>query len=475
MKAKILSCENRLSQIEYRKSQTNLLIQANERENETVNLSNKELTHKLDELIVEVEKAENERYQKEKELEHFTTELESLADELTSKREEYNNFNIEVTKVKAELTNHLNEISRNEENILSRQNTISSRLLETQQYEAEIKNLISSVESFNNDGSSSGLKPRLSSFENEKITAESDFNLIRSEYEVKKNLVDTVEGEQKNLRNTRDEIIDFLHRNELQLTKDRIEIKEHKDRMSEEYDVIIEYANYEDNHIFDFIRAKAEVDRLRNRLRQLGGSSQMELGLYEQEKKELERMLEEKNDLERAEEDLVNLIEEINKTAQDKFAQTFEEIRTNFQEIFRELFMEGDEADLKLVIDPENPDPLDAKIDIIAKPRGKRPQLIDLLSGGEKTLTAIALLFAIYQEKPSPFCILDEVDAPLDDANIDRFIKIIRKFSKDTQFIIVTHNKRTMEAADSMYGVTMAEEGISTIVNVKFNDQKMAG
>jgi chromosome segregation protein len=291
---------------------------------------------------------------------------------------------------------------------------------------------------------------------------------------VKRSLVDRVEQEQKTLRTSRDEIIDYIHKNEMKLTKDRLEIKEHKERVAEEYEMEIDYVPYEDNDMYNFAIAKAEIDRLKNKLRQLGGSGQMELGIYEQEKQELEKLVNEKEDLVQAEKDLINLIDDLNKTAQNKFTETFELIRGNFMAIFRELFMEGDEADLRLVIDPENPDPLDAKIDIIAKPRGKRPQLIDLLSGGEKTLTAIALLFAIYQVKPSPFCILDEVDAPLDDANIDRFIKIIRKFAEETQFIIVTHNKRTMEAADSMYGVTMAEQGISTIVNVKFNDQKIA-
>jgi chromosome segregation protein len=310
--------------------------------------------------------------------------------------------------------------------------------------------------------------------ETEKFKVAQDFELIKKEYDVKRALVDKVEQEQKQLRSKRDDIIDFIHRSEMRLTKDRIEIKEHRDRILEEYNEEIVYQAYEDNNVFDFIRTKAEIDKLRYRLKQLGGTGQLELGIYEQEKSELEQLIEEKNDLVDAEEDLINLIDQINKTAQEKFTETFELIRANFQAIFRELFMEGDEADLKLVYDPENPDPLDAKIDIIAKPRGKRPQLIDLLSGGEKTLTAIALLFAIYQVKPSPFCILDEVDAPLDDANIDRFIKIIRKFSEDTQFIVVTHNKRTMESADSMYGVTMAEEGISTIVNVKFNDQAIS-
>ncbi len=150
---------------------------------------------------------------------------------------------------------------------------------------------------------------------------------------------------------------------------------------------------------------------------------------------------------------------------------TFGKIRDNFINIFRSLFNPGDEADLKLEETSAGVvDPLEAKIEIIAKPKGKRPTSIELLSGGEKTLTAIALLFAIYLVKPSPFCILDEIDAPLDDANIDRFTKIIKDFSKDTQFIVVTHNKRTMEAADTLYGVTMQEEGVSKLVAVRFNE-----
>ena len=163
----------------------------------------------------------------------------------------------------------------------------------------------------------------------------------------------------------------------------------------------------------------------------------------------------------------MHTITEINTTAQEKFSTTFALIRDNFISIFRTLFDEGDECDLQL---EEGVDVLECGIDITAKPRGKRPTSIDLLSGGEKTLTAIALLFAIYLVKPSPFCILDEVDAPLDDSNIDRFIRIIRRFSDNTQFIIVTHNKRTMEAANALYGVTMEEEGVSKILTVRFKD-----
>jgi chromosome segregation protein len=150
------------------------------------------------------------------------------------------------------------------------------------------------------------------------------------------------------------------------------------------------------------------------------------------------------------------------------FLDTFYKVRDNFIRIFQSLFYEGDEADLAL----DEGDPLEAQVNITAKPRGKRPHSIEMLSGGEKTLTAIALLFAIYLVKPSPFCILDEVDAPLDDANIGRYVRLIREFSKNTQFIMITHNKNTMEAADSLYGVTMEEEGVSRLVSVLFQKEQ---
>lgn len=175
-----------------------------------------------------------------------------------------------------------------------------------------------------------------------------------------------------------------------------------------------------------------------------------------------------RDDLEQSEKTLLETIDEINTTARRQFIETFELIRENFIKTFKGLFDEGDDCDLHL--DSEQPDSLEAKIEIVAKPRGKRPTSIDLLSGGEKTLTAIALLFAIYLVKPSPFCILDEVDAPLDDTNIDRFVRILRKFSENTQFVIVTHNKRTMEATNAMYGVTMEEEGVSKLVSVRFSE-----
>lgn len=472
IKTKVQGIENRIGVIEYLKEQTNAVIDGNNLENAALSDSNKELSARMDALILDIGTAENEKYQREMELKHFTEELESITDELTSRRDEYTNFNIEVTKVKGELMNFKNEVTRVIESIESKRKTIVLRKTECEDYEKEIEEL-KNVLDFRNEEilEVPGLRYKLELFAQIKEEIDQEFNNVKSEYDSGRETLNDLERELRSLNSRKEDKFKSVYDIEKKLIDDRHAIREHKERIKEQYEEEIQYLEYEDKDIFDYTPAKTEIEKLRARLKQLGGSGQMELGIYEQEKKELERLIEEKNDLLKAEENLLDLIEQINKTAQEKFSETFEKIRINFQTIFRELFMENDEADLKLVFDPENPDPLDAKIDIIAKPRGKRPQLIDQLSGGEKTLTAIALLFAIYQVKPSPFCILDEVDAPLDDANIDRFIKIIRKFSEDTQFIIVTHNKRTMEASDSMYGVTMVEEGISAIVNVKFSDQ----
>ena len=165
-------------------------------------------------------------------------------------------------------------------------------------------------------------------------------------------------------------------------------------------------------------------------------------------------------------------IEEIETTATGQFLEAFDKVRLYFIDIFRSLFIADDNADL-ILLDPENP--LESKIEIVAKPKGKRPQTISQLSGGEKTLTATALLFALYLLKPAPFCIFDEVDAPLDDANIEKFNRIIKKFSKDSQFIIVTHNKQTMSAVDVIYGVYMKEQGISAVTPVDFRQLRHNG
>ncbi|MDQ2718826.1 MAG: chromosome segregation protein SMC [Bacteroidota bacterium] len=206
-------------------------------------------------------------------------------------------------------------------------------------------------------------------------------------------------------------------------------------------------------------------DRMKKRLENMGEINPTAIEAFTEMKKRFDFIKEQKEDLVTAKESLMQTIQEVETTANQKFLDTFNQVRDNFQKVFKALFTEDDTADMVL----ENPENLaETAIDIVAKPKGKRPTSITQLSGGEKTLTATALLFAIYLIKPAPFCILDEVDAPLDDANVGKFTQMIRKFSKESQFIIVTHNKMTMASVDVIYGVTMQEAGVSKLVPVDF-------
>ncbi len=208
-----------------------------------------------------------------------------------------------------------------------------------------------------------------------------------------------------------------------------------------------------------------KADRLKKRLENLGEVNPTAIEAFTEMKKRYEFIVEQKNDLVNAKESLLKTIEEVESTANQKFLETFNLVRDNFQQVFKSLFTEDDQCDLIL----ENPENLaETGIDVIAKPKGKRPTSLTQLSGGERTLTATALLFAIYLIKPAPFCILDEVDAPLDDANVGKFTNMIRQFSDNSQFIIVTHNKTTMSTVDVIYGVTMQEPGVSKLVSVDF-------
>ncbi len=230
--------------------------------------------------------------------------------------------------------------------------------------------------------------------------------------------------------------------------------------------------NLTDGHLetqgYDPEAAKKTIDELRRKLKMLGMVNMEAFAEYEKEKERLDVLVQQRADLLEAEKQLMETIQTINTTAQKQFMEVFERIRLNFIKVFTTLFANS-EANLEL---GAGEDPLEASIEIIARPVGKKNQHIASLSQGEKTLTAIALLFAIYLVKPSPFCILDEVDAPLDDANIDKFTKILKDFSKDTQFIVVTHNKRTMEMASNIFGITMQEAGVSKVVSVKFSDRE---
>lgn len=212
---------------------------------------------------------------------------------------------------------------------------------------------------------------------------------------------------------------------------------------------------------------EVKVDRLRGRIGNYGEINPMAVEAYDEMKGRHDTISQQRDDILEAKETLVKTIKEIEDTATVQFLEAFERVRTYFIDVFRSLFTEDDNCDL-ILLSPESP--LESKIEIVAKPKGKRPTTISQLSGGEKTLTATALLFALYLLKPAPFCIFDEVDAPLDDANIAKFNRIIKKFSRESQFIIVTHNKLTMEAVDTIYGVYTNEQQGSGVLPVQFTE-----
>ncbi len=227
----------------------------------------------------------------------------------------------------------------------------------------------------------------------------------------------------------------------------------------------------DDAFAIDWERIEAMVRELDQRLDSMGPVNLDAIQEYD-ELEERHAFLEKQNtDLTNSKEELLGVIAKINSTTKTLFAETFEKIRVNFAEMFTELFG-GGKANLLLT---DESDPLESGIDIIAKPPGKQLQTITLLSGGERTMTAVALLFSIYMVKPSPFCVLDEMDAPLDESNINRFIKILDRFVAQSQFIVISHHKRTIARADALYGVTMEEHGVSKLVGVKFSTREKNG
>jgi chromosome segregation protein len=189
---------------------------------------------------------------------------------------------------------------------------------------------------------------------------------------------------------------------------------------------------------------------------------------YDENQKRYEFYTTQKADLEKALADLTRAIQQMNRESRRLFQETFEAVNARFRDIFPRMFR-GGRAELRMT-NPE--DLLETGIDIVAQPPGKKLSSIELMSGGEKALTAVSLIFAIFQTRPSPFCVLDEVDAPLDDANVTRYNEMVRSMTDQSQFILITHSKRTMQSADVLYGVTMGEPGVSRIVSVKINEAR---
>jgi len=260
-----------------------------------------------------------------------------------------------------------------------------------------------------------------------------------------------------------------LHQLEVEKAQLKVQMDEILSRSQEEYNISLEEAaSRTESEEINIGEVTKRIGSLRRSIAEMGGVNLAAIDEYKELESRYNFMSAQQNDLVEASRSLDKTIREIDRVMKSRFLETLEIVRANFDLTFKRLFG-GGRADLILVEDEENPS--DEGVEIIAQPAGKKLQSISSLSGGEKALTATALLFALFMHKPTPFCILDEVDAPLDDANTGRFERLVRELSAKSQFVIVSHNKKTMRMANSIYGVTMEEAGVSKLVSVKYEEQ----
>ncbi|MEQ8549339.1 MAG: chromosome segregation protein SMC [Cyclobacteriaceae bacterium] len=388
-------------------------------------------------------------------------ELSLLTEILSQKSTSFNEESVLFHRQQNKLNSVTQEISYKQEALENSAERIDKNQTELSKATDDLNQLVKTTEESDED---------LIAMYDEKESIEAGVNEAEKEYYEVRGVIDREEKAIREVQRMRESADHIVMEWQNRLNESKLKLNSVKDRLSVEFNVdITAIEKFEDEEILnlDEEEIKSRVEKMKSRLENIGPINPMAMEAYEEIKERHQFISDQKEDLIKAKESLLNTINEINTVAQETFLDAFGKIRENFIKVFRTLFTEEDDCELKLT-DPSNP--LDASIEIMAKPKGKRPLTINQLSGGEKTLTATSLLFAIYLLKPAPFCIFDEVDAPLDDANIDKFNEIIRKFSKDSQFIIVTHNKRTMSSTDIIYGITMIEQGVSRVIPVDLRE-----
>ncbi|MCX7638406.1 MAG: chromosome segregation protein SMC [Cyclobacteriaceae bacterium] len=420
------------------------------------------LLRELDELKPKAQQLLNEVAEQENKLAQVLTELSQQNEFLAQKSTALNEQNILFHQLDNRVKSLEQEIRFKEEAIAQSSQRIEANQAELKQNEEEIRQITLSAQTQDDD---------LINMYARKDELEKILNETEQDYYQSRGHVDQLEKELRETEHSRHHADNLLLELQNQLNESKLQLNSVKERLSVEFGIDLDTLVTEESATelteADEDKLREEVNRIRQKLDNMGPINPMAMEAYNEIKQRNDFILAQKEDLVKAKESLMNTIGEIETVASQTFMDAFNKVREHFKRVFRSLFNEEDDCDIRLV-NPENP--LESEIDIIAKPKGKRPLTINQLSGGEKTLTATALLFSMYLLKPAPFCIFDEVDAPLDDANIDKFNNIIRTFSKDSQFVIVTHNKRTMTAVDVIYGITMVEKGVSKVVPVDLRE-----
>lgn len=445
-----------------------------------------ELDFRRRSLIGEFERVEKERQTHSDKLETLKSRQYNLGlgfDELTSKREmlesEINQNGSEVGQLEKDASTSMEEVSRLQVKLIETKSQIDQTESQLRHNREIADDILNSIATKTAEIEQTGTEVRATSEANEISEVElkelfekrelfnSGQTSARASQSEAMTRVQTKESAIKKLRAERDVTQKDIHQLDIKINSLESETKTIRARVAEEYEVDITGVELvHPNEKLSDDESTEYLAQTKEKLRNFGAVNLIALEEYQTAKEREEFLGGQLADLDTAKKDLQTTISRINVTARELFGETFDKVRKNFQKLFVELF-NGGEADIRL---EDSEDPLESNIQIVARPRGKKILSITQMSSGERALTAISLLFSLYMEKPSPFCILDEIDAPLDDANCHRFLKIIKNFSRQTQFLIITHNKITMEAADNLYGITMQEAGISKIVAVKFNE-----
>jgi chromosome segregation protein len=457
------SAERKLEQASYDIKRSTEQLAVLEKEKEELALRKATHDRRFAEIAPEVEALDAKYQDATRMLAELQGVVQLAETKLSEESAKYTDIQVKYSEAQSILEQTRSEISRLESSISTDNSLLVEKRADCERFQTEKKEYEAKL---------GELKTMLTSLETEIKTSEASHQEIVGKRKEKQDLIHSYREQLRVQRQEQDKTISASHELQLKIQELESKIVSVRERAITEFEIVeLVIKVYPEDDTFSFGEARERITQMKQQLRSLGNVNLLAYEEFTKEKERQEFLTTQRKDLVDAQNTLLQTIEEINTTATTKFTETFEQVRIYFQEIFQSLFTEGDECELRL---EDGRDPLEAQIEIIAKPRGKKPNTIESLSGGEKTMTAIALLFAIYLVKPSPFCILDEVDAPLDDANIDRFLQLIRRFTQDTQFIVVTHNKRTMAAADALYGVTQEEDGVSKIVSVRLKKEPMA-
>jgi len=441
-----------ISQVEYRLQQSKQVNVQIENQLKTLSEEASKIHDQIQSVEPEVTEISQQQTLANQEIKQWQQQLQQLEDERNSQAEKVNQLNIKIVEITGAERNLNLASEQNEKLIEEYQITIQKQ----QQQVAEIENQQQQLQSRIDE-----LGELLAIEYTEKEKHDKDVAEIAQKSRGLRDAIDAKSKDIKTIRDQREAIAEKLHKAELRISELRIKADNLYRRIFEEYDVELKRLPLDPD--YDVSVDQVEIEKIKERIKRLGPVNLLALKEYEKEKERLDFLEKQQEDLITAEQNLKDTIDHINQNAQEKFTVVFQEIRRNFLKVFKDFFPTG-QADLVITGDA---DPLEADIEIIANPKGKQMESLSLLSGGEKALTAISLLFGIYLVKPSPVCILDEVDAPLDDNNVKRFISTLKQFSNSTQFLMVTHNKLTMKAANSLYGITMEESGVSKVVSVK--------